>query len=96
MESLENLAIEELKMLAKVRSINGYKNIFRQQLESMFTIPSSNPTPKPKPRPKKRTSVPTPTPDPRPKKCTLVKALIPTPSPKKLKPTIAPKSNKPF
>ena len=44
MASLKNLTIEDLKMLTKTRNIQGYKNISRQQLECIFTTPS---TPKP-------------------------------------------------
>ena len=43
MASLQNLAIEVLKMLAKARGIDGYENMSRQQLESIFTTPSFNP-----------------------------------------------------
>ena len=56
MKNFENLAMKELKMLAKVRSINGYENMSRKQLESIFTTSS---TPKPTPelitKPKKIT-----------------------------------------
>ena len=57
MKNFENLAMKELKMLAKVRSINGYENMSRKQLESIFTTSS---TPKPTPelitKPKKNYS----------------------------------------
>ena len=75
MESFENLAVNELKLLAKARIIDGYKNMSRQQLESIFTTPSPpKPTPKSKPRPKKR--MPASISAPRPKK------LTPTPTPR--------------
>ena len=49
MISLKYLTIKELKMLAKTRSIDGYDNMSRQQLESIFAMNSSSkPTPKPK------------------------------------------------
>ena len=50
---LENLKMEELKFFAKLRNIGGYKNMFRQQLESIFTTSFGSP-----PRPKTQTPVP--------------------------------------
>ena len=47
--------MEELKIFAKLRNIGGYKNMFRQQLESIFTTSSAPP-----PRPKNHTPVPAP------------------------------------
>ena len=45
MSSFENLTIEELKILAKARSIDGYENMSRQQLDHIFKTPSiSKPT----------------------------------------------------
>ena len=40
MSSFENLTIEELKILAKPRSIDGYENMSRQQLDHIFETPS--------------------------------------------------------
>ena len=52
------MTIEELRMLAKARSIDSYENMSRKQLESIFTTPS---TPKPNAedcsKTKKRTSM---------------------------------------
>ena len=58
MTSFEILEIEELRILAKFRNLDGHKNISRQQLESIFETPSATKltlTPKSKPvsRPKK-------------------------------------------
>ena len=41
MVRFENLINEELKILAKTKSIDGYKNMSRQQLESISTTPSA-------------------------------------------------------
>ena len=63
MASFRNLTVEE--SIAKLRSIDGYENILRQQLESIFITPySPKPTLKPVTRPKKCT----PTPSTKPKK----------------------------
>ena len=40
MSSFENLTIEELKILAKASSIDGYENMSRQQLDHIFKTPS--------------------------------------------------------
>lgn len=40
MARFQNFIIEKIKILAKARSINGYENICKQQLESIFTKPS--------------------------------------------------------
>ena len=55
MASFENLATLELIMiLAKFRNKDGYENMSRQQLESIFGA-LFLPKPEPKPRPKKLT-----------------------------------------
>ena len=60
--------MEELKIFAKLRNVGGYKDIFRQQLERIFTTSSERPS-----RPKNQTPVPAPKPKkpiraPKPKK----------------------------
>ena len=40
MARFQNFIIEKLKTLAKARSINGYENMSKQQLESIITKPS--------------------------------------------------------
>lgn len=51
MASFRNLTAEE--SIAKLRSIDGYENILRQQLENIFITPySPKPTLKPVTRPK--------------------------------------------
>ena len=56
MSSFEKLTLEELKMLAEARSINRYENMSRQQVESIFTRPSTpKSTSKPALKPKKPT-----------------------------------------
>ena len=54
MSRFEKLTIEELKVIAKPRSIDGRENMSKQHLEGIFT-PASKPKPKPKPasKPKK-------------------------------------------
>ena len=49
MASFENLTTQELMILANFRNVEGYENMVRQQLESMFTTP---PLPKPTPTPR--------------------------------------------
>lgn len=47
------MTIEELRMLAKAGSIDGNENMFRKQLESIFTtLPTPKSTPKKVPKPK--------------------------------------------
>ena len=59
MASLEDLATQELMIIAKLRNVDDYQNMSREKPESIFTAPfSSKPTLKPKPRPKKRTLMP--------------------------------------
>ena len=68
--SFKNLAAEEI--VAKLRSLGGYENIYRQQLASIFkTLFSPNLTPKlkkPMPRPASRSKSLTPTSTLRPDK----------------------------
>ena len=45
---MENLSTEEIRLLAKLINVDGYKNMLAQQLESLFTIlPAFAYTPKP-------------------------------------------------
>ena len=47
------MTIEELRMLAKAGSIDGNENMFRKQLESIFTtLPTPKSTPEKVPKPK--------------------------------------------
>ena len=46
------LSINDMKLLAKLRNVDGYESTSRQQLKNTFSIPSS---PKPFPGPKKPT-----------------------------------------
>ena len=67
MTSFQNLIAQELMILSILRTVGGFENMSRQQLESIFTAPSlPKPTPKLPPRPKNHT----PTPVLRPKKRT--------------------------
>ena len=67
----ENFITQELIIVAKLRNMNGYENMSRQQLENIFTTPSSlKHTIKSAPRPKKHTSTTGSTPAPRPKSLT--------------------------
>ena len=54
MANFENLKTQELMILANLRNVEGYENMFRQQLESMFTTPPL-PKPTPTPRPMQKT-----------------------------------------
>ena len=54
MASFENLISEELMILATLRNLDVYKNMFRLQLKSIFATPlTPKPFPRPVPRPKK-------------------------------------------
>ena len=43
--SLSNFTNEELRYVARLRNVDGNENVFRQQLENMFTMPSAVPIP---------------------------------------------------
>lgn len=82
MANLTNLTFEELKMLAKTRKVDGYENMSRQKLESIFIIPSPHiPAPRTAPRAKNSTSSsdlrPAPKSCPGPKKHAPTYDLIP-------------------
>ena len=38
---MANLGINDMKLLAKLRNVDGYENMSRQQLERIFAIPSA-------------------------------------------------------
>ena len=67
----ENFITQELIIVAKLRNMNGYENMSRQQLENIFTTPSSlKHTVKSASWPKKHTPTTGSTPAPRPKSLT--------------------------
>ena len=40
-----NLSISELRLIAKARNTDGYKNMSKKQLEDLFTKPQRSKTP---------------------------------------------------
>ena len=36
---MTNLSINEIKLLAELRNVDSHENVWRKQLESIFTIP---------------------------------------------------------
>ena len=68
MSILSNFATEDLRIFVKLRNVNSYENMSRQQLKNTFTIPSSILTPTTIFRPRPRLAIsfpPTPIPQPR-------------------------------
>ena len=63
MSSFSNFTTKELMNVARLRNLDGYKNMSKQQLEKMFTtssesipipIPISRSRPLPRPRPRRK------------------------------------------
>ena len=57
-----NLTNSEIKLIAKRRNIDGYKNISKKQLEFLFTKSQRSKIPIPIPRPKVFKPIPLPKP----------------------------------
>ena len=62
---MANLTTRKLKIPVKERKVGDYENTSRQQLESLFIIPSlPTPAPRPATRPKRPKTISAPRPDP--------------------------------
>ena len=68
MSVLSNFATEDLRIFARLRNVDSYEKMSRQQLKNTFTMPSSILTPIPIFRPRHRLAISFPsTPIPQPR-----------------------------